>query len=105
MLTRCQCCRYLLLEFPALAVQAPPQRFLELGCGCGSSLLPVLKANPTCHVTASDVSPTAVALLQQAASQAGIAPDRLCARVCDDSDPEAELPAGTAASLILILAL
>ena len=35
--------RYLLLEFPVLAVQEPPQHIVELGCGCGSALLPVLK--------------------------------------------------------------
>ncbi len=38
--------RYLLREFPVLAQQAPPKLVLEIGCGCGSSLLPVLKANP-----------------------------------------------------------
>ncbi len=35
--------RYLLLEFPVLTVQEPPQHIVELGCGCGSALLPVLK--------------------------------------------------------------
>lgn len=35
--------RYLLLEFPVLTVQDPPQRIAELGCGCGSALLPILK--------------------------------------------------------------
>ena len=87
-------CRYLLLEFPALAVQDPPQHFLELGCGCGSSLLPILKANPSCRVTASDVSATAVSLFQQAAAQAGIDPARIRACVADDSDAAAALPAG-----------
>lgn len=41
--------RYLLLEFPQLGVTHPPQHFVELGCGCGSSLLPVLRANPNCR--------------------------------------------------------
>lgn len=41
--------RYLLLEFPQLATSDPPQHFVEIGCGCGSSLLPVLRANPTCR--------------------------------------------------------
>lgn len=68
--------RYLLLEFPALTVTQPPQHFLEIGCGCGSSLLPVLKANPTCSVTGTDLSPTAVAMFKQAAVKAGIAADR-----------------------------
>ena len=38
--------RYLLLEFPVLTVQDPPQRIAELGCGCGSALLPILKVHP-----------------------------------------------------------
>ena len=44
--------RYLLLEFPVLTVQDPPQRIVELGCGCGSALLPILKVHPwrrSCH--------------------------------------------------------
>ena len=35
--------RYLLLEFPVLTTQDPPQHVVELGCGCGSALLPILK--------------------------------------------------------------
>ncbi len=35
--------RYLLLEFPVLTVQDAPQHVVELGCGCGSALLPILK--------------------------------------------------------------
>jgi len=52
--------RYLLLEFPALARRAPPLLVAELGCGCGSSLLPVLKANPAARALATDLSPAAV---------------------------------------------
>ena len=53
-------CRYLLLEFPALMQTDPPPRVVELGCGVGSSLLPVLKANPAARVIATDISPAAV---------------------------------------------
>ncbi len=52
-------------------MQQPNVHVLEIGCGYGSSLLPVLKANPTCHVTACDVSPTAVQLLLNAAHDIG----------------------------------
>ena len=41
----------------------PPPRVVELGCGVGSSLLPVLKANPKARVIATDVSPAAVRVL------------------------------------------
>ncbi len=54
--------RYLLLEFPALARREPPLRVVELGCGCGSSLLPVLKANPAARAVATDLSSAAVRL-------------------------------------------
>ena len=30
--------RYLMLEFPALAVEDPQQHFVEIGCGCGSGV-------------------------------------------------------------------
>jgi tRNA G46 methylase TrmB len=52
--------RYLVLEFPALARRAPPLLVAELGCGCGASLLPVLKANPAARALATDLSPAAV---------------------------------------------
>lgn len=81
-------CRYLLLEFPSLADTAQPQHVLEIGCGCGSSLLPVLKANAAARVTATDLSPTAVRLFCDAAERAGIAADRYTAFPCDAADPE-----------------
>ena len=62
---------------------------LEIGCGCGSSLLPVLKANPAVRVTATDLSPTAVRLFREAAAKAGIAPDRYTAFPCDAASASA----------------
>lgn len=44
----------------------------EIGCGCGSALLPILKANPHVRVTACDISQTAVDLFLSAAARAGI---------------------------------
>lgn len=82
--------RYLLLEFPCLTISHPPQHFLEIGCGCGSSLLPVLKANPACTVTGTDLSPTAVHMFKQAAAKAGIAADRVTAFAVDSAQSDAE---------------
>jgi SAM-dependent methyltransferase len=79
--------RYLLLEFPILARQSPPLHILEIGCGCGSSLLPVLKGNPSARVTATDLSPTAVQLLREAAGRAGVAQERYTAFACNAADP------------------
>ena len=87
--------RYLLLNFPQLA--EPHTHILELGCGCGSSLLPVLKANPTCRVTGSDISASAVAMLRRAAEQANIAPERVATHVCDGAATnEASVPGALA---------
>lgn len=81
--------RYLLLEFPQLMVQEPPQHFVEIGCGCGSSIIPVLKANATCRATVSDLSPTAVAMLKQGAESAGISKDRILGFEFDATDLQA----------------
>ena len=59
-----------MMEFPCL--MQPHQHVFEIGCGCGSSLLPILKANITSRVTATDLSPTAVRLFCKAAEVAGI---------------------------------
>lgn len=64
------------------------ENILEIGCGCGSSLLPVLKANPGCRVTGTDVSPTAVQLFTTAARTAGVSDDRVCAFTLDSTDPQ-----------------
>lgn len=72
-----------MLEFPALGATDPPQHIAEIGCGCGSALLPVLKANPACRVTGCDISPTALQLLQRAAEQAGVDAGRIRTFVLD----------------------
>ncbi len=81
--------RYLLLEFPCLTISQPPQHFVEIGCGCGSSLLPVLKANPTCTVTGTDLSPTAVDMFKRAAAKAGIATHRFTGYAADSTQADA----------------
>ena len=52
-----------------------------------AALLPVLQANPSCRVTACDISPTALQLLHAAAEQAGVAPGRIETFVLDASSP------------------
>lgn len=47
--------RYLLLEFPQLLRSDVPLHVAEIGCGCGSSLLPVLKANPSSRATGASL--------------------------------------------------
>jgi len=81
--------RYILLEFPCLTVQQPPIHVVELGCGYGASLMPVLKTNPTCRVTATDIAPTCVAQLRGVAVREGIADAdaRITSFVADSADP------------------
>jgi len=64
--------RYLLLEFPQLADTSRPLHVVELGCGCGSSLLPVLRHNPSARATACDISGTSIDQLRLAAADAGV---------------------------------
>lgn len=45
--------------------QSSPVYLLEVGCGVGNFLLPFLQANPTLHGIGCDISPRAVAFLQQ----------------------------------------
>ncbi|EFJ46815.1 hypothetical protein VOLCADRAFT_105335 [Volvox carteri f. nagariensis] len=98
--------RYLLLEFPELL---DCEHVAEIGCGCGSSILPVLKANraarTTCTAfmfrdTASSLQYFTAAwrysavsspllVLRDAAAAEGIAPSRICVFPADATDPGA----------------
>lgn len=97
--------RYLLLEFPSLAESGQPQHVVEIGCGCGSSLLPVLKANAAARVTATDISPTAVKLFCEAAERAGIAPERYTVFPCNAADPDAGQLLSGAVTCTLVIVL
>ncbi|QHO38254.1 Methyltransferase-like protein [Arachis hypogaea] len=48
--------RYLLKEFPELVSSAPHTKLLEVGCGNGSTALPILRANKDVIVYACDCS-------------------------------------------------
>jgi methyltransferase-like protein 6 len=90
--------RYLPLAFPVLV--RGPIHVAEIGCGCGSALLPVLKTNPEARVTACDLSPTAVQLFLQATERAGIDKGRVTAFSHDASiDPASEQHVGPLAGL------
>ncbi|WIA33602.1 hypothetical protein OEZ86_006726 [Tetradesmus obliquus] len=79
--------RYLLLEFPCLAPPAHPQHIVEIGAGCGSSILPVMRAQPQAQVTVCDVSATCLEQLQGAMQLLGLAPQRCTSFVADGTDP------------------
>lgn len=68
--------RYLPIEFPQLRAKGVVVG--EIGCGCGSALIPVLRDNETATAVACDVSSTAIAVFRDAAMPgAGIDPDRV----------------------------
>ena len=74
--------RYLMREFPGLL---EAQKVLELGCGSGSSALPVVQQNKDCEVTAIDFSEASVSQLRDAARGLGLDPSRFRSEVCDVS--------------------
>ena len=74
--------RYLPIEFPQL--RTPNIAIGEVGCGCGSALIPVLRDNPTANAVACDVSGTAIQVFRDAAMPgAGIDPSRVRLSVDD----------------------
>ena len=74
--------RYLPIEFPQL--RTPNITIGEVGCGCGSALIPVLRDNPTATAVACDVSGTAIQVFRDAAVPgAGIDASRICLSVND----------------------
>ena len=115
--------RYLVSEFPQLTVRGKELTVLELGCGNGSSCVPLLTANPDARVVACDFAPAAVEAARQAVSRAG-APalrQRCCVARCVgahasaaglssrfvafQADPSAAAPAEFAAALSAAVAL
>lgn len=77
--------RYLPIEFPQLGT--PNITIGEIGCGCGSALIPVLRDNPTAVAVACDVSATAISVFRESALPgAGIDPRRV--RLSVDNFPK-----------------
>ncbi|KAF6257122.1 S-adenosyl-L-methionine-dependent methyltransferase [Scenedesmus sp. NREL 46B-D3] len=96
--------RYLLLEFPCLAPPAQLQHIVEVGAGCGSSILPVMRAQPQAQVTVCDVSATCLEQLQGAMQLLGLEPQRCRSFVADGTDPGlAQQLAGCCADVALIM--
>mmetsp|Transcript_37164 Transcript_37164/g.80907 ORF Transcript_37164/g.80907 Transcript_37164/m.80907 type:complete len:311 (-) Transcript_37164:367-1299(-) len=78
--------RYLLVEFPELSssmTRGTRTSVLEIGCGSGSSVLPLLKANPDLNVHACDFSRQAVSTAKQSVDALAMPPHRSCLFVCD----------------------
>lgn len=96
--------RYLLLEFPCLSPPSCPGHVVEIGAGCGSSILPVLRAQPQARATLSDISSTCLQQLLQAMQHLGLDTQRVEAFTADGtSSALAQRLAGCAADVALIM--
>lgn len=65
-------------------------RFLELGCGFGTTLLTLAAANPTAHFTGVDFMPMHIEAMQRTAAACGLGNVEL--HCCDFADLPAEMP-------------
>jgi len=109
---------WLLREFPELNVPSAPDddpsqkenlenpnafalRVLEIGCGAGSCVFPLLASHPLVHVHAFDFSAHAIALLKE---NAAFDPLRCTAEVCDWTSQDLTVePAPDVALLVFVL--
>jgi len=63
---------YVLLAFLLPSAASPHTRIVDFGCGSGNSSLALAALFPFCHFTLLDVKPTAIALAEQRAREAGL---------------------------------
>lgn len=90
--------KWLQIEFPSLyknatASSSGPKTILEVGCGAGNTLYPILLANqnPDLKIIGVDFSPRAVELVR---NHENFDQNHVQAEVWDLADPEHNLPAG-----------
>lgn len=96
--------RYLLLEFPCLAPPSQLQHVVEIGAGCGSSILPVLRAQPAARATLTDISSTCLQQLLQAMQHLGLDTDRVATFTADGTSDELQTRlTGCDADAVLIM--
>eukprot|EP01134_Creolimax_fragrantissima_P004607 CFRG4607T1 len=79
-------------------------RVLEVGCGVGNTVFPLLQTNPECFVYACDISQTAVSILKD---HERYDDSRCLGFVCDISNPEhvIPIPEGTLDIITMIFVL
>ncbi|KAK6334629.1 hypothetical protein TWF718_010085 [Orbilia javanica] len=92
--------KWLQQEFPILttatAADSPPIRLLEVGCGAGNTLFPILAANknPNFHIHGADFSKTSVDLILSNELYTQHHPTHVSASVWDLGNAEGTLPEG-----------
>eukprot|EP00605_Chrysophyceae_sp_TOSAG23-4_P002369 GSChrysophyteH1.ASY1.ANO1.2621.1 assembled CDS len=102
---------YLHLEFPELLLHADQAvsedntvQLLEVGCGVGNAVLPLLDLNPNLRITAIDFAKSAIEILSNHDAVLGEC-SRLHAAVCDVINEPIPLPASIAGQVDMILCL
>ncbi|KAF3929077.1 hypothetical protein ABW20_dc0105671 [Dactylellina cionopaga] len=92
--------KWLQQEFPILttatSATAPPIRLLEVGCGAGNTLFPILSANKNenFHIHGADFSKTSVDLIHSHELYATYNPKHVSASVWDLGNADGVLPEG-----------
>eukprot|EP00105_Crassostrea_gigas_P008385 XP_011422929.1 PREDICTED: methyltransferase-like protein 2-A [Crassostrea gigas] len=90
------------VESPAFPGQGAKRRILEVGCGVGNTVFPILQTNndPELMVYCCDFSSTAVQLVKE---HPDYNPDTCHAFVCDVTDDKVEIPVPNQSLDIIIL--
>ncbi len=91
---------YLHTEWPELL--APGAVFLEIGCGVGNTVFPLLEQNPSATIYACDFSETAVGIVK---ANPAYASGRITAFACDITKDDPLLAVVPAGSLDIITAI
>ncbi|GMF51495.1 unnamed protein product [Phytophthora fragariaefolia] len=92
---------YLVKEFPELhAPERQALQLLELGCGYGSAIFPILAECPNVHAQVCDFSAHAIDILQQ---NAEFDPTRCRAFVCDIAQEELHGVAAESIDIVLMV--
>ncbi|KAJ6263498.1 LOW QUALITY PROTEIN: Doublecoronin [Drechslerella dactyloides] len=92
--------KWLQQEFPILttatAASSPPIRLLEVGCGAGNTLFPILAANknPNFHIHGADFSKTSIDLIHSHELYTTHHPAHISASVWDLGNADGALPDG-----------
>ncbi|KAK6334169.1 hypothetical protein TWF696_002671 [Orbilia brochopaga] len=92
--------KWLQQEFPilttAISASSPPIRLLEVGCGAGNTMFPILAANknPNFHIHGADFSKTSIDLIRSHEIYATHHPKHVSASVWDLGNAECVLPEG-----------
>ncbi|KAK6497879.1 hypothetical protein TWF481_012278 [Arthrobotrys musiformis] len=92
--------KWLQQEFPILttatSTNSPPIKLLEVGCGAGNTLFPILSANknPNFHIHGADFSKTSIDLIRSNDLYTQHHPKHVSASVWDLGNSEGVLPEG-----------